>query len=43
MEEFELGDIKVITALSTFLGVALTVETCREVSEGLVVVASYFE
>ena len=43
MEEFELGDIEAITALSTFLGIALTVETCRAVSEGLVVVASYFE
>lgn len=42
MEEFGLGDIKTITALSAFPGIALTGETCGAISGGLVALASYF-
>jgi len=42
MEEFGLGNIKTITALSAFPGIALTGETCGAVSGGLVALACYF-
>lgn len=42
MEEFGLGNIKVVTALSPFPGVALTGETCGAVSGGMVALALYF-
>ena len=42
MEEFGLGNIKTVTALSAFPGIALTGETCGAVSGGLVALSSYF-
>jgi C_GCAxxG_C_C family probable redox protein len=42
MEEFGLGNIKVVTALSPFPGVALTGETCGAVSGGMAALALYF-
>jgi C_GCAxxG_C_C family probable redox protein len=42
MEEFGFGDIKVITALSPFPGIALTGETCGAVSGGMTALALYF-
>ncbi|MBN2186055.1 MAG: C_GCAxxG_C_C family protein [Dehalococcoidia bacterium] len=42
MEEFGLGNIKTITALSAFPGIALTGETCGAVSGGLIALSSYF-
>ena len=42
MEEFGFGDIKIITALSSLPGVALTGETCGAVIGGLVALSSYF-
>ena len=42
MEEFGFGDIKVITALSPFPGVALTGETCGAISGGMTALALYF-
>ena len=42
MEEFGFGDIKIITVLSSFPGIALTGETCGAISGGLVALASYF-
>jgi C_GCAxxG_C_C family probable redox protein len=42
MEEFGLGNIKTITALSSFPGIALTGETCGAVSGGLAALNSYF-
>ena len=42
MEEFGFGDIKVITGLSPFPGVALTGETCGGVSGGMTALALYF-
>lgn len=42
MEEFGYGDIKIITALSSFPGVALTGETCGAVLGGLAAISSYF-
>ncbi len=42
MEEFGFGDIKIITALSSLPGVALTGETCGAVLGGLVALSTYF-
>ena len=42
MEEFGFGDIKVITALSPFPGIALTGETCGAISGGMTALALYF-
>jgi C_GCAxxG_C_C family probable redox protein len=42
MEEFGFGDIKVITGLSPFPGIALTGETCGGVSGGMTALALYF-
>ncbi len=42
MEEFGLGNIKVVTALSPFPGVALTGETCGGVTGGIAALALYF-
>lgn len=42
MEEFGLGDIKVVTALSPFPGIALTGETCGAIAGGIVALALYF-
>ena len=42
MEEFGLGNIKVVTALSPFPGVALTGETCGGVTGGMAALALYF-
>ena len=42
MEEFGLGNIEIITALSAFPGIALTGETCGAISGGLVALACYF-
>jgi len=42
MEEFGLGDIQVVKALSPFPGVALTGETCGAVSGGMAALALYF-
>ena len=42
MEEFGLGNIKTITSLSAFPGIALTGETCGAVSGGLIALSSYF-
>lgn len=42
MEEFALGNIKLITALSSFPGIALTGETCGAVVAGLAALNSYF-
>jgi len=42
MEEFGLGNIKIVTALSPFPGVALTGETCGAVSGGMVALSLYF-
>jgi C_GCAxxG_C_C family probable redox protein len=42
MEEFGLGDIKVVTALSPFPGVALTGETCGAVTGGMATLALHF-
>ncbi len=42
MEEFGLGNIEIITALSAFPGIALTGETCGAVSGGLIALSSYF-
>lgn len=42
MEEFGFGDIKLITALSSFPGISLTGETCGAVSGGLVALNIYF-
>jgi C_GCAxxG_C_C family probable redox protein len=42
MEEFGFGDLKIITALSSFPGVALTGETCGSVLGGLAALSSYF-
>ena len=42
MEEFGYGDIKVITALSPFPGIALTGETCGAISGGMTALALYF-
>jgi C_GCAxxG_C_C family probable redox protein len=42
MEEFALGNIKIITALSSFPGIALTGETCGAVTAGLAALNSYF-
>ena len=42
MEEFGFGDIKVITGLSPFPGVALTGETCGAISGGMTALALYF-
>lgn len=42
MEEFGFGDIKVITALSPFPGIALTGDTCGAVSGGMTALALYF-
>ena len=42
MEEFGFGDIKIITALSSLPGVALTGETCGAVLGGLVALSAYF-
>ena len=42
MEEFGFGDIKVITALSPFPGIALTGDTCGAISGGMTALALYF-
>jgi C_GCAxxG_C_C family probable redox protein len=42
MEEFGFGDIKVITALSPFPGIALTGETCGAISGAMTALALYF-
>ena len=42
MEEFGFGNIKLITALSSFPGISLTGETCGAVSGGLVALNTYF-
>ena len=42
MEEFGFGDIKIITSLSPFPGVALTGETCGAISGGMTALALYF-
>jgi C_GCAxxG_C_C family probable redox protein len=42
MEEFGFGDIKVITALSPFPGIALTGETCGAISGSMTALALYF-
>jgi hypothetical protein len=42
MEEFGFGDIKLITALSSFPGISLTGETCGAVSGGLAALNTYF-
>jgi len=42
MEEFGFGDIKVITGLSPFPGIALTGETCGAISGGMTALALYF-
>ncbi|MGD9322323.1 MAG: C-GCAxxG-C-C family protein [Desulfobacteraceae bacterium] len=42
MEAFGFGNIKIITALSSLPGVALTGETCGAVLGGLVALSSYF-
>jgi C_GCAxxG_C_C family probable redox protein len=42
MEEFGFGDIRIITALSSLPGVALTGETCGAVLGGLAVLSTYF-
>jgi C_GCAxxG_C_C family probable redox protein len=42
MEEFGFGDIKVITALSPFPGIALTGETCGAISGGMSALGLYF-
>jgi C_GCAxxG_C_C family probable redox protein len=42
MEEFGLGNIKVVTALSPFPGIALTGETCGGVTGGIAALALYF-
>jgi C_GCAxxG_C_C family probable redox protein len=42
MEEFGFGDLRIITALSSFPGVALTGETCGSVLGGLAALSSYF-
>ncbi len=42
MEEFGLGNIEVVTALSPFPGVALTGETCGGVSGGMAALSLYF-
>lgn len=42
MEAFGFGDIKIITALSSLPGVALTGETCGAVLGGMVALSSYF-
>jgi C_GCAxxG_C_C family probable redox protein len=42
MEEFGIGDIKIVAALTAFPGIALTGETCGAVSGGLAALSSYF-
>ena len=42
MEEFGFGDIKVITGLSPFPGIALTGETCGAISGGMTALSLYF-
>jgi C_GCAxxG_C_C family probable redox protein len=42
MEEFGYGDIKVITALSSFPGIALTGETCGGVTGAMAALCLYF-
>jgi C_GCAxxG_C_C family probable redox protein len=42
MEEFSYGDIKVITALSSFPGIALTGETCGGVTGAMAALCLYF-
>jgi C_GCAxxG_C_C family probable redox protein len=42
MEAFGLGHIQVVTALSSFPGVALTGETCGAVSGGMAALSLYF-
>lgn len=42
MEEFGYGHIKIITALSSLPGIALTGQTCGAVTGGLVALNSYF-
>lgn len=42
MEEFGFGDMRIVTALSSLPGVALTGETCGAVLGGLAALSSYF-
>lgn len=42
MEEFGLGNIEIITALSSFPGIAGTGEVCGGVSGGLIAIGLYF-